>query len=430
MPYTLRMFIDEVSITVKGGKGGNGRVSFRKEKYVPRGGPDGGNGGHGGNVVFRASHNLDTLSTFRGKKSFSAPNGGDGGLAKLHGADGMDLILDVPVGTVVFDVAKKEVVADFAEAGQEWVAAEGGRGGYGNEHFKSSIRQAPKFAEYGDEGGERTLKLTLKLVADVGIVGLPNAGKSTLISRISSARPKIADYPFTTLIPNLGIVTHKGRSFVVSDNPGLIEGAAKGKGLGIQFLKHIERTRILVHIVDAHSEDVLQSVKTINKELGAYGKVLKGKAQLLVLNKVESLDGKEVAKLVKSLGTKLKVEVLPISAASGEGVTELLDRIVEELSREARETAALPEKPQKMKVYRPDLDDPKHFEVKKKGKTFIITGKRIEQIVRMSPLWNAEAMDRVYDVLQKMHITQELIRMGAKSDDKLQIGKHSIPFRE
>lgn len=424
------MFIDEVSITVKGGKGGNGRVSFRKEKYVPRGGPDGGNGGHGGNVVFRASHNLDTLSTFRGKKSFAAPNGGDGGLAKLHGADGADLILDVPVGTVVFDVTKKEVVADFSEAGEEWIAAEGGRGGYGNEHFKSSIRQAPKFAEYGDEGGERTLKLTLKLVADVGIVGLPNAGKSTLISRISSARPKIADYPFTTLIPNLGIVTHKGRSFVVSDNPGLIEGAAKGKGLGIQFLKHIERTRILVHIVDAHSEDVLQSVKTINKELAAYGKMLKGKTQLLVLNKVESLDSKVVAKLVKSLGTKLKIDVLPISAASGEGVTALLDRIVEELSREAYATTALPEKPQKIKVYRPDLDDPKHFEVKKKGKTFIITGKRIEQIVRMSPLWNAEALDRVYDVLQKMHITQELIRMGAKPDDKLQIGKHSIPFRE
>lgn len=423
------MFIDEVCITVRGGKGGNGRVSFRKEKYVPRGGPDGGNGGHGGNVILRASHNLDTLSTFRGKKSFSAQGGGDGGLAKLHGADGNDLVLDVPVGTVVTDTATKEVVADFTEEGQEWVAAQGGRGGYGNEHFKSSIRQAPKFAEYGDEGDLRSLKLTLKLVADVGIVGLPNAGKSTLISRISSARPKIADYPFTTLIPNLGIVTHKGQGFVVSDNPGLIEGAAKGKGLGIQFLKHIERTRILVHIVDSQGEDVLKNVKTINKELSSYGKILKGKTQLLILNKIESLPEKDVAKIAKSLSTKLKVEVMPISAVTGKGVPELLDRIVEELSREARSADALP-KTEKTKVYRPDLDDPKHFEVKKKGKTYIITGKRIEQIVRMSPLWNSEALDRVYDVLQKMHIISELIRLGAKPDDKLQIGKHSIPFRE
>lgn len=430
MSYTAHMFIDEVSIIVKGGKGGNGRVSFRKEKYVPRGGPDGGNGGHGGSVVFRASHNLDTLSTFRGKKSFSAPNGGDGGLAKLHGADGTNLVLDVPVGTVVTDVKTKEVVADFTEGGQEWIAAQGGRGGYGNEHFKSSIRQAPKFAEYGDDGDELSLKLTLKLVADVGIVGLPNAGKSTLISRISSARPKIADYPFTTLVPNLGIVTHKGQSFVVSDNPGLIEGAAKGKGLGIQFLKHIERTRILVHIVDSQGEDVLKNVKTINKELSTYGKILKGKTQLLVLNKIESLPEKDVEKMAKSLSAKLKVEVIPISAVTGEGVPALLDRIVEELSLEARDTAALPEKPQKMKVYRPDLDDPKHFEVKKKGKTYVVTGKRIEQIVRMSPLWNPEAMDRVYDVLQKMHITNDLIRLGAKPDDKVQIGKHSIPFRE
>lgn len=422
------MFVDEVRIIVKGGKGGNGRVSFRREKFVPFGGPDGGNGGEGGDVVLLSENNLDTLSDFRGKKVFKALEGVSGGGQKLAGKNAEKLILKVPTGTVVQDVSTKEILYDFTKPHEEFVVARGGRGGFGNAHFTSSTRQAPKFAELGDEGEEKTVLLTLKLIADVGIIGLPNAGKSTLISRISAAKPAIADYPFTTLTPKLGIVDHKGKSFVVADTPGLIENASKGKGLGIQFLKHIERTRVLLHLIDGSQEEPYKAYSTIFKELKKFKKELGEKPQIVVINKTDVLDD-TMKKAIEKIFTKKKIApVLFISSASGRGLGELLDEIIRILNTIPKEKPA-PEKTS-FRVYRPHLDDPHFFSVTKKKGRLVVTGQRIEQIVRMSPMGNTEAMERIYDVLHKMGIYKELVKQGAKDGGKVSIAKREIVFRE
>jgi GTP-binding protein len=421
------MFVDEVSLKVVGGHGGNGMVTFRREKYVPFGGPDGGNGGNGGDVIFQSENNVDTLSDFRSRKVFKAPDGVNGGRQKLTGKNASPLILNVPVGTIVTDKKTKEVLADFTRAGEQCVIAKGGRGGYGNAHFVSSVRQAPKFAELGDRGEEKEITLVLKLVADVGIIGLPNAGKSTLISILSAAKPAIANYPFTTLIPNLGIVHHKGKSFVISDNPGLIEGASKGKGLGIEFLKHIERTRILLHLIDGFEGDPVKAYTTITKELKKYNKALAEKKQLVVINKCDVLYAESIESIRKQFAKKKVTDLFFISAATGENIDTLLDAIIRLLQTLPKQESALPKS--SVKIFRPHLDDPHYFEVKKKKNTFVITGKRIEQIVRMSPQGNKEALQRVYDVLLKMGIYKELIRQGAQDGQKIIIGDAEILFR-
>jgi len=424
------MFIDEVSIIVRGGKGGNGRTSFRQEKYEPNGGPDGGNGGHGGNLILRSTYDIDTLSTFRARKVFTAEEGEGGGIKKFHGKNGSDMVLLVPVGTIVTDVKTKNILHDFVHDHEDFVIAAGGRGGYGNEHFKTSTRQAPKFSEYGDRGDEKEVTLTLKLVADIGIIGLPNAGKSTLISKISAVKPKIANYPFTTLIPHLGIVQHKGVNFVVSDNPGLIEGAATGKGLGIKFLKHIERTKILLHMIDCTNEDVVAEFKVINKELKKYSKLLANKEQIIVLSKIELLEEKEWKKKLEDLKKKTKQTVYPVSAVTGEGINKLLDLLVTSLSKLVSNPEAIDPSLATPKIYRPLEMNPKHFEVTKKRGFYLVQGQRIEQIVRMSPLWNVEALERVYDVLIKMGIHRELVKLGAVDGNKIKIGESSITFRD
>lgn len=322
------MFVDEIQFTVRGGKGGDGCVSFRREKYVERGGPDGGDGGDGGAVVFVATEHENTLFHLAGRSVFGAPGGVPGGSRDCTGAKGGDLEVEVPVGTMVFDAERGNLLRDMTEPGERFVVARGGRGGRGNTRFASSINRVPRQCESGVEGEERAVRLSLRLIADVGLVGLPNAGKSTLLATLSRARPRIADYPFTTLEPHLGIVPlTDGGAFVMADIPGLIEGAHGGKGLGDKFLKHVERTRVLLHLVDCSSGsegDPVEAYRVIRGELAAYSEALGDRPALLVATKVEDDAAWERA---QELSNAARVSVLAISAATGEGIDSLLDAV-------------------------------------------------------------------------------------------------------
>ncbi len=319
-------FIDKVLVRVTAGDGGDGAMSFRREKFVDRGGPDGGDGGDGGSVVFAASRNENTLAAFRYQKELKAENGQAGSKRRKHGRGAEDLLVSVPVGTAVADETGK-VLADLTEDGQRVVIARGGKGGFGNAHFVSSTRQAPKFAEKGEQGESLNAQLELKMIADVGLVGLPNAGKSTLLGRISNARPEIADYPFTTITPNLGVVDIDSEtSLLFADIPGLIEGAAAGKGLGHEFLRHIERTKVLVHLVDAYNDDLAAAYTTIQAELKSYKVDLSKRPQLVVLNKTDGLDPEIVDDLLKKLRKVVPktTPIFAISAQAGQGIKEVL----------------------------------------------------------------------------------------------------------
>ena len=326
-------FIDEAIITVQSGDGGSGCVSFRREKFIPRGGPDGGDGGKGGDVILKTTLRKRTLQHFQFKRQFKAKNGSGGQGKQKTGKNGPDLIIEIPPGTIVSNAETQQILKDLTKPGETFIAAKGGRGGQGNSRFKTSKNRAPRFSQPGEPGETLTLKLDLKLLADVGIIGLPNAGKSTLISSISSANPKIGNYPFTTLSPNLGVVqTPWGEPFVVADIPGLIEGAHKGAGLGIKFLRHIERTRILVHLIDVVSidtDDPLKVYNTVNKELTMYSAGLAEKPQIVVLNKLDIPDTGESAAIFKSVVKDKKV--LLISAVNGTGIDELKSHIVKML---------------------------------------------------------------------------------------------------
>ncbi|HSB30791.1 MAG TPA: GTPase ObgE [Candidatus Sulfobium mesophilum] len=335
-------FVDYTKIYVKAGDGGRGCVSFRREKYVPRGGPDGGDGGRGGHIIFRATKELNTLLDFRYRREYFAERGQHGMGKKMHGRDGKDLIIKVPLGTVIKDAETGEVLADLDAEEMETVLASGGRGGQGNSHFATATRQVPRFAQPGEEGEEKSLVLELKLLADVGLIGLPNSGKSTLISVISSARPKIADYPFTTLVPNLGVVKHeKYRSFVVADIPGIIEGAHRGVGLGFQFLRHVERTTVLLHLVDISEPgggNPVGNFVAVNNELALYSPDLAEKPQIVVGTKLDVAGNRkclnELAEYCKEKG----LDFFAVSAATGRGIKKLLSFvavIVEEKNREA-----------------------------------------------------------------------------------------------
>lgn len=328
-------FIDEATITVQSGNGGRGCVSFRRERFVPKGGPDGGDGGKGGDVIIAATSHKRTLYHFRFKKHFEAQKGAAGLGRQKTGRSGEDLIIPVPVGTMISDAETGQLLKDLTEDGETFTVANGGKGGQGNRRFKSSTHRAPRFAQPGESGESFTFKMDLKLLADVGIMGFPNAGKSTLISVISSARPKVGDYPFTTLTPNLGVVKHSwGEPFVVADIPGLIEGAHTGAGLGIRFLRHIERTRILVHLIDASAIDPdapLILYEAINRELAQYSEHLAAKPQLVVLNKMD-LPGADVAAELFEMAAE-GLPFLTISAAAGQGIDQLLQSIVERLEQ-------------------------------------------------------------------------------------------------
>ena len=324
-------FIDEVDIEVVSGEGGKGFVGYRREKYVPLGGPDGGDGGNGGNVIFQGDENLNTLLHFRGLKTFRANPGDNGAGSNMMGATGTDMILKVPVGTLIYSKETGDLICDITEHGQEFMAAEGGRGGKGNAFFKSSTNQAPRFAQNGEPGTALQIHLELKLLADIALIGLPNAGKSTLISAISAARPKIADYPFTTLEPNLGVVQLGEKTLVVTDIPGLIEGAAEGKGLGIKFLKHIERTSALVHLVDCsmflEEFEAIEAYSTIRDELEKFNPELLNKKEIVCLTKIDAMTEDEIEKFRSSMELQLDRKVLPISGVSGRNI-DLLKQLM------------------------------------------------------------------------------------------------------
>lgn len=329
------MFIDYAEISIIAGNGGDGAVTFRREKYVPKGGPSGGNGGNGGSVIIEAHHNLATLLDFRYKKKYKADNGEIGGNSRKDGKNGKDVIIKVPVGTVVKDADTGKVLFDLDEDGKRVVAAKGGKGGKGNSNFATPTNQAPRYAEPGKPGEGKKIILELKLIADIGLVGFPNAGKSTLISSISAARPKIADYPFTTLEPNLGIVQYKDyQSFTVADIPGIIEGAHEGKGLGLKFLRHIERTKVLVFLIDITSDNYKNDYNVLQNELKSYSRKLTHKPKLLVLSKSDLIQESEINKLLKNKMKKMDDKFHIISAVTGAGIEKLLDILWDMIQKE------------------------------------------------------------------------------------------------
>ena len=416
-------FIDKVLIQVYAGDGGNGAVSFRHEKFVDRGGPDGGDGGNGASVIFQASLRENTLTKFRYQKELRAKPGQAGAKTKRHGRSAEDLVVSVPVGTVITS-EDGTVLADLQTEGQTAVIAKGGRGGFGNAHFISSTRQAPKFAEKGEPGEELATVLELKMIADVGLVGLPNAGKSTLLANISNARPEIADYPFTTIRPNLGVVDIDGNTSVLfADIPGLIEGASAGKGLGHEFLRHVERTKVLVHLIDAYQDDVAAAYQTIQEELKSYKVDLTDRPQIIALNKTEGLDKEILADLMKQLKKNVpkSAKLFAISAQAGTGLKELLYAVKEVLAAHQAEAAAeaKPEIPVlKMR------DEAMAWQVTKQGEAFTVTGNRIEKFAARTDFDNEQGVNRLRDIMKKMGIIHELRRQGVKAGQKIKIGKY------
>lgn len=418
-------FIDRVDVLVQAGDGGNGLISFRREKFVDKGGPDGGDGGNGGAIIFQATRNENTLAVFRFKKELIAKSGEPGTKRKKHGRSAEDSIVYVPVGTVVTDDTGK-IIADLAVDGQREIIAKGGKGGYGNAHFISSVRQAPKVAEKGEPGERLHVNLELKLIADVGLVGLPNAGKSTLLSVISNARPEIADYPFTTLTPNLGVVDIDSETSVLfADIPGLIEGAAEGKGLGDEFLRHVERTLVLVHVIDAYQNDVAKAYQTIQEELAAYKVDISKKPQIIVLNKTEGLDDDIIADLIKQLKKVVlsNAEIFPISAQAHKGTKEVLFAVKDLLHAERRKqleevAAEMTDEGLPVLTITNDTDT---WNVTKQESTYVVTGQRIERFAVRTDFDNPYGVARLKDIMKKMGILHELLRQGVEAGDRIKI---------
>ncbi len=416
-------FVDKVTITVAAGKGGDGKLSFRHEKFIDKGGPDGGDGGDGGDVVLLASRNQNTLAAFRYQKELRAQAGQPGGNTRKHGRSAPDLLVAVPVGTVATDT-DGVLVADLVEDGQRAIVVHGGRGGFGNAHFVSSRRQTPKFAEKGEPGEESTLHLELKMIADVGLVGLPNAGKSTLLSKLSNARPEIADYPFTTLTPNLGVVDiDKDTSVLFADIPGLIAGAAAGKGLGHDFLRHIERTAVILHLIDAYTEDVAAVYQTVKAELEAYQPELIKRPEIIALTKVEGLDNEIIDDLMMQLQrvTSPDTPIFAISAQSGEGLKQLLFTIKDVVHTVRSQPADEIEEPAIPVLTLTDTSNEWH--VKKDGDTFVITGHKIEQFASRTNFTNEEGVQRLRHIMKKMGILHELARQGIKPNQLIRVGR-------
>ncbi|HEC34560.1 MAG TPA: GTPase ObgE [Chloroflexi bacterium] len=420
------MFTDEAIIHVKAGDGGNGVVAFRREKYVPFGGPAGGDGGKGGDVVLYVDPGLNTLHRFTRKRRFRAGRGEHGRGKNQHGASGADMRVPVPPGTVVRDADTGWLLADLTESGQEVVVARGGRGGRGNARFATSTNQAPRIAENGEPGEERTLRLELKLLADVGLVGKPNAGKSTLLAAVTAARPKIAPYPFTTLQPHLGVVAlDEHTDFVLADIPGLIEGASKGKGLGHEFLRHVERTRILLHLLDGSTEDPLGDFVAINAELAAFGHGLAEKPQLVAFNKMDLAEARARFSGVHEALRAQGYEVFPISGLTQEGVRDLLWRAAQRLVELPREPAYVHEVP----VFQLE-DDERVFWVEREEDGWRVRGRRVERLAAMTPLELDEAVYRLHRVLEAMGVLDALRDAGVQPGDTVRVGEAELVWEE
>jgi GTP-binding protein len=434
------MFYDHTKIYVKAGDGGNGSIHFRREKFTPYGGPDGGDGGRGGSVYMEATSNLNTLIDYRYHQHFKATPGGAGARQKMHGAKGEDIVLKVPRGTIIRDADTHELIADLVDEGQRVMVARGGRGGLGNVHFATATHQAPREAQNGEPGEERWLSLELRLIADVGLVGYPNAGKSTLLSVVTAAEPKIADYPFTTLSPNLGVVAvgQPGSgdefSFVLADIPGLIEGAAQGVGLGHEFLRHVQRTRLLIHMLDGASfeRDPWQDFEAINRELREYDEHLATRPQIIALNKIDLPEAQERWPALKAQAEVAGYPAFAISAVTHQGVDELIQftaRRLEEIQREEAEQAAAQSIPDlEGTVLRPQPEDA--FTVTKEQGIYVVRGKRVERAVSMTNQESEESMDRLQVTLAKMGVTRALEDAGVKVGDRVRFGKVELYWGE
>ncbi|WP_284637911.1 GTPase ObgE [Paenibacillus silviterrae] len=431
------MFVDKAKIYVKGGDGGDGLVAFRREKYVPEGGPAGGDGGDGGDVIFRVDEGLRTLVDFRYQKHFKATRGEKGRNKSQHGANADDMIVRVPPGTVVIDDDTQETIADLTRHGQEVVIAKGGRGGRGNTRFATANNPAPEIAENGEEGQERWVVLELKVMADAGLVGFPSVGKSTLLSVVSGARPKIGAYHFTTLTPNLGVVdVGDGRSFVLADLPGLIEGAHEGVGLGHEFLRHVERTRIIVHVVDmaaTDGRDPFEDWQKINEELKLYNAQLEDRPQLVVANKMDMPEAEEhLAEFQRRLSEQRPdITVYPISAVARKGVQELMYKIADLLE-------TIPETPhveevtevQERKVYRLEKKEDDDFTIKRDNDVFVIESPSIEKLIKRTNFSTHESVMRFARILRKKGIDQALRERGAEHGQTIRIGDFEFEFVE
>lgn len=414
------MFVDKTRIYVRAGKGGNGCLSFRREKFVPYGGPNGGNGGHGGNVILQVSPSLKTLYDFHYRSHYSASNGAPGKGKNKSGENGKDLVLFVPPGTVVYHQGK--ILADLVSSGEEIIIAHGGRSGRGNTAFKSSKNRAPRIAEKGEPGEDVVIDLELKLIADVGIIGYPNAGKSTFLSKTTRAHPKIADYPFTTLTPNLGVFKLSDKEIIFVDIPGLIEGAHLGKGLGKEFLRHIERTKIFLHLVDIfgyQGKSAKETFFALNRELELYNSQLLKKPMLVGLNKIDLPGAKEKIKIFSLPKSKYKVFLL--SALTGEGVNEIgreITRLLESLPEETRK-----EEPSTDYVFLPD------FQVEKKDNIFYVSGKKVERLVAMTNFSQEEAVRRLQNIFKKIGLEKMLISKNIADGDTVKVGNYEFIYQ-
>ncbi|MDD5986952.1 MAG: GTPase ObgE [Eubacteriales bacterium] len=417
------MFVDRAKIFIKAGKGGDGAVTFRREPYVPEGGPDGGDGGRGGNVIFQADASLRTLMDFRYKKKYQAENGQNGMRKKKFGAAGSDLIIKVPPGTVIYDEASGLLMKDLLKPGDSFIAAKGGKGGKGNVHYKSSVRQAPNFAEAGGAGRERTVILELKLIADVGLVGFPNVGKSTLLSVCTKARPKIADYHFTTIEPNLGVVQVGDTDFVMADIAGLIEGAADGAGMGFYFLRHIERSRVLIHVVDvsgSEGRDPIDDFDKINNELAKYSPKVAAKPQIVAANKIDLCDTDAPVYLkFKDYVEKKGYAVYPISAPIHLGVDALI-KAAADLLKKAEE---LPEEPEETFDFERDDTDPNYRKVYAgvDNGVYVLEGKQLRKIFDSTNFNDMGSLRYLYKYIEKSGALKELRAMGMKEGDTVRI---------
>lgn len=429
------MFVDRARITVKSGKGGNGSVSFRREPFVPEGGPDGGDGGKGGDVIFEANNSYRTLMDFRYKRKYEAPNGEDGMKKKKYGKSGEDLIIMVPPGTVVIDEMTGLVMKDLVHHGDRVVAVKGGKGGKGNVHFKNSVRQAPNFAEAGGEARERTIILELKLIADAGLLGFPNVGKSTFLSVSTSARPKIGNYHFTTITPNLGVVNLYDSSFVLADIPGLVEGAHEGTGLGLDFLKHVERTKVLIHVVDvagSEGRDPVEDFEKINSELEQYSPKLAKKPQIVVGNKADLLfdsrRAEEFQKYVEERGYRFFL----ISAVTGQGIREVLAAVLQELTR-LEEKGENEEESDLVEI---DFhgEDPDYREiytyVDEEDGVFVIEGKQLSKIFNSTNFNDMESLRYLYKYIEKKGAIAELKELGLSEGDTVRIRDYEFEYSE
>ena len=422
------MFTDYTKIFIKAGDGGNGVATFRREKYVAAGGPDGGDGGNGGNIYFKVDKDRNTLIDFRYNKKFKAKNGENGSGNHCNGKYGEDLYIKVPIGTVVKDAITGRVIADLSHENHVELIQKGGRGGRGNSHFATATRQAPRFSEDGEKIDEKEIILELKLLADVGLLGFPNVGKSTFLARVTDAKPKIANYHFTTIVPNLGVVkTKDGSGFVIADIPGIIEGASEGVGLGIQFLRHVERSRLLLHFLDASGEEGRNPVEdfyAINTELKKYSEKLSTRKQIIVANKIDAIQDDTILKEIEKLAKKEKLELFKISGVTGEGVEALIDHVTEVLKTLPKEDLIEIED----KVVYELEDDKKQWTIRKENGEFIVEGKAVQRLMGRINIEDNESMYYLQKCLKNMGIEDELIKMGVQEGDSVKLDEWELEW--